>query len=81
MLNLGTALGVERQDGIRHSLRQGVSPTLDQQMQYARTRETSNPLDEIYAILGLVDPDFIKQIKINDSDESRKKPLAGVYRL
>lgn len=43
----GAALAVERQDAIRHSLLQGNFPTLDQLMQYARTRETSNPLDKI----------------------------------
>jgi hypothetical protein len=48
-------------------------------VQHARTRETSNPLDEIYAILGLVDPDFVKQIKINDSDESREKSYWRAY--
>lgn len=68
----GAALAVERQDAIRHSLLQGNFPTLDQLMQYARTRETSNPLDKIYAILRLVDPELVKQIKIDYSDESRE---------
>jgi hypothetical protein len=37
-----------------------------------RTRETSNPLDKVYAVLGLVSPELVKQIKIDYSHGSRE---------
>jgi hypothetical protein len=76
-----TSMAILNEHEIRNIIQLGKFPTMAHVMQYARTRETSNPLDKVYAVLGLLDPELVKLIKIDYSSRSRENYLQLYIRL
>jgi hypothetical protein len=57
---------------IRDYRSQGRSYPLTRLCHFARSRNTSEPIDKVYAVLGLTDEAVRKQIKVDYSQESRQ---------